>query len=423
LRSEIDDVKDFVRKNPSLVTAKNELGQTPLHITGRSGNKELMEFFLSKGADVNAKDGKGWTPLHWACFKEYYSSYYKESIEFLISKGADVNAKDELGKTPLHIACRVGNKKIVELLLSKNADVNAKDKSDQTPLNYTKNWEIADLLKSKGAELPINKSADDSDNDKTSKKSQISYKSFTGTCKDIVNGSTITAIHDGQDVSVKLYSAECPENGQSFFDEAKAFTSNLIQNKTINVDVIEADHSGNCCAIVKIGDKDVGYELLKSGLAWYKKRFCVVKKEYVTAEKEAKEKKVGLWSESNPVPPWTYRENLNRGKMGNTFASEYIYKGVVDIKTFGNFIITYGFAGGNGKYVTTGVVQNDSSQFYSVVYLDIIFYDSKGVQVRSVIAKITSLEPKGKAEFRESIYVDESSEVSTIKLDRVRSGK
>ncbi|MGV8027393.1 MAG: protein kinase [Anaerolineaceae bacterium] len=57
-------VKAFVRKNPSLVNAKDNInGRTPLHLTN---NSLVAEFLISNGADVNAKDYQGRTPLYWA---------------------------------------------------------------------------------------------------------------------------------------------------------------------------------------------------------------------------------------------------------------------------------------------------------------------------------------------------------------------
>lgn len=57
-------------------------------------------------------------------------------MEFLIEKGADVNAKDNDGKTPLMFASAFDNSRVVKLLIGKGADVNAKDNGGWSALIY-----------------------------------------------------------------------------------------------------------------------------------------------------------------------------------------------------------------------------------------------------------------------------------------------
>ena len=126
---------------------------------GYEENIEAVKKTLADGADVNAKDDNGWTPLHWAAVIGH-----KEVSEYLITMGADVNAAETVsGMTPLHFAAAGDQKEIVELLLASGADVNAKDeprrikngKSVQgsTPLdtaNDASHPETADLLRKHG---------------------------------------------------------------------------------------------------------------------------------------------------------------------------------------------------------------------------------------------------------------------------------
>ena len=61
----------------------------------KDGNIEAVKQHLAAGADVNARDANGLTPLHGAAFLGE-----KEIVELLIAKGADVNAKANGGLTP-----------------------------------------------------------------------------------------------------------------------------------------------------------------------------------------------------------------------------------------------------------------------------------------------------------------------------------
>ena len=75
-----------------------------IHEAARTGNIEAVKQHIAAGADVNAKNDWGWTPLTYAAINDH-----EEIAELLIAKGADVNAKRDDGKTPLDVA--IGRKR------------------------------------------------------------------------------------------------------------------------------------------------------------------------------------------------------------------------------------------------------------------------------------------------------------------------
>jgi len=189
--SQIIEIIDMLVKKGAEINARNKKGMTPLaiafsyyysikevkirlielmqkidirandgstalmYVTENERSTEIIEVLIKKGADVNAKDNAGNTPLIRACLSRYK---YPEIIKYLIRKGAKLNAQNDEGETAL-IACfksmnERGDevlKEVVQLLLKAGADpeirdlcgLNAKDIAVWTENEFVFNTENA----------------------------------------------------------------------------------------------------------------------------------------------------------------------------------------------------------------------------------------------------------------------------------------
>nr|XP_014284250.1 serine/threonine-protein phosphatase 6 regulatory ankyrin repeat subunit B [Halyomorpha halys] len=115
------------------VNARDRYGQTPLY-SAIANKKELkvIRALLNHGADINARDINGETPLHCAMIDGKELAIIRE----LLRHRVDVNAIDNAGKTALHLAVRWGNGTNLEVmkeLLEFGADITSND--HPTPLH------------------------------------------------------------------------------------------------------------------------------------------------------------------------------------------------------------------------------------------------------------------------------------------------
>jgi ankyrin repeat protein len=107
---------------------------TAVTVAADQGQAEILDFLLRKGADANAADKEGRTPLLWAAA---FANH--QTVQTLLAYGAHVNAQSHLGKTSLMLAAgdteelgSRGNAASVRVLLAAGADVTLKDHHGDT---------------------------------------------------------------------------------------------------------------------------------------------------------------------------------------------------------------------------------------------------------------------------------------------------
>ncbi|OGI29945.1 MAG: hypothetical protein A2287_05015 [Candidatus Melainabacteria bacterium RIFOXYA12_FULL_32_12] len=140
-----DTIKDCIEEGVS-PDIKDKKGRTALFHAAdseQSDSKEIMEFLIKKGANVDEKDDAGDNPLYKTIIRNY-----TDKAELLINNGADPNATDKLlGDTALHNTKSI---KIAKLLIDNNADLTIKNVYGENPYNCAMrrgNYAIAGVIK------------------------------------------------------------------------------------------------------------------------------------------------------------------------------------------------------------------------------------------------------------------------------------
>lgn len=178
---DLEEVKARVMMRAKVnVRDKSQGGITPLHAAVETGNVEIAQFLLSRGAKINIRDFQKRTPAMMMdgdatpeMFQLLVSHGTKlnlvdklgnnalhhlasngadeDMVRALISYGVNVNLANKLGRTPLMIAAESDNGEAVKALIENGADVNASDKERKTAWDLADSNSIRTFLETRGA--------------------------------------------------------------------------------------------------------------------------------------------------------------------------------------------------------------------------------------------------------------------------------
>ena len=148
LEANLDIIKLLI--NASTVNTRDSLGNTPLHIAVfKQAAPEYIRFLLDSGAEINARNRNGDSPLYTAVRQNS-----RLTGEMLLARGADVFATNTANYSPLRLALSAGGE-VLDWLLTSEV-IKAFDGIGNTPLHYAAEWKSdssAAVIIEKGAPI------------------------------------------------------------------------------------------------------------------------------------------------------------------------------------------------------------------------------------------------------------------------------
>jgi uncharacterized protein len=147
-KNDVERVKELFRLHGKVDTSIKPYDQSLLLHAVLNGGKEITEYLVKNGFDVNEQDANGYRPLHAAA-----ENGYSKLIMILANNGANPNVRDKKGNTPLSMAIfrAKDDLSVVKSLISAGADIKEKIYDDVDAIGMAKqfnNNKLVDYLTS-----------------------------------------------------------------------------------------------------------------------------------------------------------------------------------------------------------------------------------------------------------------------------------
>ncbi len=143
-----------------------------------------------------------------------------------------------------------------------------------------------------------------------------SPRTVEGEVSRVIDGDTVAlTTREGTKLRVRLYGIDAPEvrhektAGQPYGKEAKEALTALALGRRVTVEIVDIDVHGRTVGIVHRSGVDINLEMVRSGYAWAYRRYLSAPyaSRYLDAEREARGRRLGLWKDANPGPPWEFK--------------------------------------------------------------------------------------------------------------------
>lgn len=147
----------------------------------------------------------------------------------------------------------------------------------------------------------------------------VHAETVTGRVVGVADGDTITVLDaDKVQHKIRLAGIDAPEKKQAFGNRSKESLSDLVFDKTVNVETDKRDRYRREVGKVLVNGRDVNLVQVERGMAWFYRQYQREqspndRKLYEAAENAARAGRRGLWRDTDPVPPWEFRHTKTKG--------------------------------------------------------------------------------------------------------------
>lgn len=145
-----------------------------------------------------------------------------------------------------------------------------------------------------------------------------------GMVRAVYDGDTVVLTTRGESrLKVRLYGIDAPETkkpdkpGQPYGDISKRTLMYKIMGRRVTAEIVDIDQYKRAVAVIRYSGRDINREMVAEGMAWAYRQYLqgAYESEYIGAESLARSRRAGIWRESNPQPPWEFRNGHKvRGK-------------------------------------------------------------------------------------------------------------
>lgn len=157
----------------------------------------------------------------------------------------------------------------------------------------------------------------------------VQSETLSGCVVSVADGDTLTVLDTNkQQHKIRLSGIDAPEKTQPFGERSKQNLAKMVFNKDVSVVGDKHDRYGRIVGKVMLQPAkcptcpktlDAGHAQITAGLAWWYRKYAKEQSHqdrgsYESDEQEARARRIGLWRDAKPVPPWEWRKSQRQGK-------------------------------------------------------------------------------------------------------------